>query len=313
MPPVTPASAFERDVLDGLLTPRKTLLPKYFYDARGAALFEAICETPEYYVTRAELEVLRTHQREIALAAGDHRVLLEYGSGAGLKVRLLLDAMANLTAYVPIDISAAQLVDVADSVQRAYPRLHIHPLAVDFTEPLTLPETVRGVGDPVAFFPGSTIGNFEPADAALLLGNIRDTVGAGGAVLLGVDRRKSRQVLEAAYNDRHGVTAAFNLNLLERINRELAADFAVHAFEHVALWNESASRIEMHLVSRQAQEVQVAGVRIRFAAGESIRTECSYKYDEARLTRLAARAGLRLDRLWTDTAGRFWVVLLRPA
>lgn len=310
--PAAEESALISDAIRGLLTPRKSLPPKYFYDARGAALFERICETPEYYVTRAELEILERHVHSIANSVQTATTLVEYGSGAGVKVRHLLSALPRVDTYVPIDICDEQLGTVAQELQQRFPALAVSPLAADFTQRIVLPEAIRRRGPSIGYFPGSTIGNFEPLDAAALLSNIRETLGRDGAIVLGVDRRKSRRALEAAYNDQAGVTAAFNLNLLERLNREANADFDVSRFSHIAIWNESASRIEMHLVSEVAHTVRVNGVRVGFEAGESIVTEYSYKYDETRLARLASRAGLAVDRTWTDSAEQFWVALLRP-
>jgi dimethylhistidine N-methyltransferase len=299
-----------RDVLAGLLATPKTLPPKLFYDDAGAALFERICELPEYYVTRAELEILTACAPELAGHLGSRAVLVEYGSGAGVKVRLLLDALDAAAAYVPVDISASQLQRVADEIRAAYPGLHVRPVCADFTRPLTLPAVAPG-GRPVAFFPGSTLGNFHPPDAAAFLRRIARTVGRDGALVLGLDRRKAVATLEAAYDDAQGVTAAFNRNVLARINRELGADFDLAAFEHRALWNATAGRVEMHLESRRAQVVRVAGRRIAFAAGERIWTESSYKYDDRSLAALAAAAGLVVERRWTDAHDRFWVLLLR--
>ncbi|HZF66523.1 MAG TPA: L-histidine N(alpha)-methyltransferase [Gemmatirosa sp.] len=299
-----------RDVLAGLQATPKTLPPKLFYDDAGAALFERICALPEYYVTRAELEILEACSRELAGHLGPRVVLVEYGSGAGVKVRLLLDALDAAAAYVPVDISASQLRCVADEIQAAYPALDVRPVCADFTRPLTLPTLAPG-GRPVAFFPGSTLGNFHPPDAAAFLRRIARTVGRHGALVVGLDRRKAAATLEAAYDDAQGVTAAFNRNLLARINRELAADFDLAAFEHRAVWNAAESRIEMHLESGRTQAVRVAGRRIAFAAGERIWTECSYKYDDRSLAALAAASGLTVERRWTDADDRFWVLLLR--
>lgn len=297
------------EVLRGLLAERKTLSPKLFYDAPGAALFERICELDEYYVTRAELEVLRARAAEIAALAGPRCALVEYGSGAGLKVRLLLDALEAPAAYVPIDISREQLGRVATALAGDYPGLAVRPLCADYTRPLQLPMLPAG-SRRVAFFPGSTIGNFHPAEATAFLRRLRDAVGPEGAVVLGVDRRKDAATLHAAYDDREGVTAAFNLNVLARLNRELDAGFDLARFRHRAVWNDAASRIEMHLVSVAEQRVRVAGVTVRFARGETIWTESSYKYDRARLRALVHAAGFRVRRTWTDARRRFWVAFL---
>jgi dimethylhistidine N-methyltransferase len=297
------------EVLRGLRGTPKVLPPKLFYDEEGARLFERICTLDEYYLTRSELTILRAHAAEIAELAGPRCALVEYGSGAGVKVRLLLDALNTPVAYVPIDISRAQLAAVAKELAAEYPAVTVRPLCADYTAPLRLPRLPAGARR-LAFFPGSTIGNFHPAEAAAFLHRIRCTVGPTGALLLGIDRRKDARILHAAYNDRAGVTAAFNLNMLGRLNRELAADFPLERFEHRAVFNDEASRIEMHLVSREPQVVHVAGESIAFEAGESIWTESSYKYDETRFCQLIAAAGFTIARLWTDSKEQFWVAFL---
>lgn len=304
--------ALAAEVRRGLGATPKQLPPKLFYDARGAALFERICALPEYYPTRTELAILRASVHEIAALAGPRSALVEYGSGAGEKVRLLLDALPDPAAYVPIDISAEQLAAVADALAADYPHVAVRPLAADYTRPLTLPPLPPGARR-LAFFPGSTIGNFHPVEAAAFLRRIRRTVGPRGALVLGVDRRKDARTLLAAYDDAAGVTAEFNLNVLARLNRELGADFDLASFRHVARWDDEASRIEMHLESVRAQTVRVAGLTVRFAPGETIWTESSYKYDRPRLDRLLAAAGFAVTRLWTDADDRFWVAFLVPA
>jgi dimethylhistidine N-methyltransferase len=303
--------ALRDDVLPGLLGTPKTLPAKLFYDAEGARLFERICTLDEYYLTRAELEILETHVGEIAELAGPRCALVEYGSGAGVKVRLLLEALADPVAYVPIDISREQLARVARELAGQFPRVAVRPLCADYTRRLrlaALPHDARRL----AFFPGSTIGNFHPAEAAAFLRRVRRAVGPDGALLLGVDRRKDARVLHAAYNDRAGVTAAFNLNVLARLNRELDANFDLSHFRHVAFFDPATSRIEMHLESLEAQIVRVAGEAVLFERGETIWTESSYKYDRARLDCLAAASGFSVTRLWTDAREQFWVGLLRP-
>lgn len=297
------------EALRGLRAERKTLPPKLFYDETGAELFERICTLPEYYLTRAELEILETRTGEIAELAGPRAALIEYGSGAGVKIRLLLDALTEPAAYVPIDISAVQLADVAAEIAAEYPALSVRPVAADYTRPLQLPPLPAG-SRRVAFFPGSTIGNFHPTEAAAFLHRIRRTVGRDGALVLGVDCRKSADILNAAYDDAAGVTAAFNLNVLRRLNRELGASFALDRFAHRAFFNEAASRVEMHIVSLEDQAVDVAGVRIDFEAGETIWTESSYKYDRDALEALVTSAGFRVTKLWSDCADRFWVAFL---
>ena len=297
------------DVLQGLVAERKTLPPKLFYDATGAELFERICEQPEYYPTRTELSILRASAGEIAELAGPRCALIEYGSGAGVKVRLLLEALASPVAYVPIDISREQLRRVADDLTDEYPEVAVLPVAADYTLPLELPPLPAGARR-LAFFPGSTIGNFHPTEAAAFLSRIRRTVGSGGALVLGVDRRKDAAVLDAAYDDAAGVTAAFNRNVLTRLNREYGATFDVERFAHRAFFNDTASRIEMHLVSLADQTATIGGRTIRFERGETIWTESSYKYDEERLDAIVTEAGFTIQRLWTDADDRFWVAML---
>jgi dimethylhistidine N-methyltransferase len=304
--------ALREEVLQGLRSRPKTLPPKLFYDAAGAQLFEQITTLPEYYLTRAELEILERHAGEIAQAVGPGCALIEYGSGAGIKVRLLLDALDRPLAYVPIDISTEQLASVARTMRRDYPSLAVLPVAADYTASFALPALPEGARR-VAFFPGSTIGNFHPTEATAFLRRIRRTIGAQGALILGVDRIKDPRVIEAAYDDAAGVTAAFNRNMLARVNRDFDGHFPVDRFTHRAAFNREAARIEMHLVSMDARSVFVAGESVPFESGESIWTESSYKYDEPRLAALASGAGLRIAGRWTDVAERFWVVMLEPA
>jgi L-histidine N-alpha-methyltransferase len=297
------------EVLRGLQSEPKTLPPKLFYDEAGAALFEQICELPEYYLTRAELEILHARAEDIAALTGPRVALLEYGSGAGVKIRLLLDALERPAAYVPIDISREQLARVASELVGEYPDVAVRPLNADYTLPHTVPDLpVRSRR--VAFFPGSTIGNFHPMDAAVFLGRVRRVVGKDGALVLGVDRRKRAATLNAAYDDAAGVTARFNLNILTRLNHDAAAHFDLSKFRHRAFFNPRASRVEMHLVSTEAQTVKVAGDYIDFEKGESIWTESSYKYDRARLEELVETAGFRLKKLWTNSKKQFWVAYL---
>ena len=297
------------EVLNGLTSTPKTLPAKLFYDDEGARLFERICTLDEYYLTRSELSILRARVGEIAMLAGPACALIEYGSGAGTKIRLLLDALHAPAAYVPIDISHLQLERVAADLASDYPRVAICPLCADYTRPLTLPN-LPAHARRLAFFPGSTIGNFHPAEAAAFLTRIRRTVGPGGMLVLGVDRRKDTATLHAAYDDPQGITAAFNLNMLRRINRELGADFDVRKFQHLAFFNDQAGRVEMHLVSTEDQVVHVAGTSVEIARSETIWTESSYKYDEEQLANVAGSAGFRVERLWTDRNDYFWVSVL---
>jgi L-histidine Nalpha-methyltransferase len=294
------------DVLRGLRATPKTLPPKLFYDAAGAELFERITTLPEYYLTRAELEILQRRTGEIAELTGPGAVLVEYGSGAGVKVRLLLDALDEPAAYIPVDISAVQLARVAEEIRVEYSHVPVHPVCADYTRPLDIP-ALHPRRRRLAFFPGSTIGNFHPTEAAAFLHRIRNTLGHDGALVLGVDRVKDAAILNAAYNDAEGVTEAFNLNMLRRLNRELGADFDLTRFAHRAFFNERAARVEMHLESLVRQTVTVAGETFTFEQGETIWTESSYKYDEVALETLVTSAAFTATRLWTDSAGHFWV------
>jgi len=303
------ASGIIEDVLCGLTASRKTLPAKLFYDEEGARLFERICTLDEYYLTRAELSILRNSVGEVAELVGSRAALVEYGSGAGVKIRLLLASLPQPAAYVPIDISHEQLARVSSELAGDYPNVAIRPLCADYTLPLSLPHLPEH-DRRFAFFPGSTIGNFHPAEAAAFLRRIRRAVGSGGMLLLGVDRRKDAATLNAAYDDREGVTAAFNLNVLRRINRELGADFDLSRFRHNAFFNETAGRVEMHLEATVAHEVDVGGTRIPFRRGETIWTESSYKGDREQLATGTSAAGFAVERLWTDASDQFWVALL---
>lgn len=306
------AALVAEEVLAGLRGSPKTLPPKFFYDEVGARLFEEICEQPEYYLTRAELSILQRHAGDIAELIGPNAALVEYGSGAGVKVRLLLDAMDHPLAYTPIDISHVQLMQVSATIGREYPGLAVRPLCADYMERLELPALPARTRRKIAFFPGSTIGNLHPAQAIGFLQRVRHAVGPEGALVLGVDRRKSKAVLNAAYNDAAGVTARFNLNMLVHLNREIGGTFDISHFRHLAFFNEEASRIEMHLESTSAQVIGVGGEEIAFAPGETIWTESSYKYDEDALRMVANAAGFALGHLWTDDDERFWLCYLVP-
>jgi dimethylhistidine N-methyltransferase len=298
---------FLRDVLAGLSRPDRWLPCKYFYDRRGAELFEQICELPEYYPTRCELQILERRAAEMAALLGPDCALVEYGSGAGRKTRLLLDHLGGSPTYVPVDISREQLHRTAKQLARDYPHVTVTPLCADFTRPFALPRLGAGVRRRVVYFSGSTIGNFAPAEAAQLLSHIAALVGPDGGLLIGVDLKKARTILEPAYDDARGVTAAFNLNLLARINRELGANFALEQFRHRAFYNEGPGRIEMHLVSTVRQVVSLAGQRFVLEEGEGICTEHSHKYSPADFRDLAARARLAVRSIWTDEGGLFSV------
>lgn len=304
------ASDFLDDALEGLSRPQKSLSPKYFYDAEGSRLFEAICELDAYYLTRTELELLRGAAAEIAALIPQGATLVEFGSGASLKTRLLLDAAPQLAAYAPIDISRKALADAARAIRRDYPALEVIPLAEDFTAALRLPDELAG-RPTFGFFPGSTLGNFPPAEAEALLSHARALLGPGGQFLVGVDLAKAEADLVAAYDDPLGVTAAFNVNVLVRMNRELGADFDIDGFAHQARWNAGESRIEMHLESLREQTVRLAGRSFRFAPGETLHTENSYKFTRDGLERLATRAGWRPRRWWASTHPAFALSLLQ--
>jgi dimethylhistidine N-methyltransferase len=302
---LVPADGFREDVIGGLSQPQKALPPKYFYDAEGSRLFERICRLPEYYPTRAELSLTRAHLADIARFAGRGCELIEYGSGASLKTRLLLGALRP-AAYVPVDISRAALAGAARRLAREFGWLHIFAVVGDFSQPLRLPVFRQRAGRRrVLYFPGSTIGNLSLQEAQAFLAMSRAQVGAGGAMLVGVDLKKDARLLHAAYNDAHGVTARFNLNLLRRINLELGADFDLRRFAHYAFYNAGAGRIEMHLVSLARQRVRLGRHRFAFAPGETIHTENSYKYAVAEFRALAAEAGFRAAKVWQDARGRF--------
>jgi len=292
-------NGFASDVLSGLSAPRKSLAPKYFYDERGSQLFEAITELKEYYPTRCELAILREHKADIAGVFGPKTALIEFGTGSTRKVRILLEAAKTVEAYVPVDISAEMLRQEARQLQHDYPRLRVLPVAADFTQPFRLPSAIVGLAR-AGFFPGSTIGNFEPQDAAAFLRHAGRMLGARATLVVGVDLVKDANILNAAYDDAAGVTAQFNLNLLTRINRELSADFNVDAFSHRAFYNSERRRIEMHLVSGRRQTVNIAGHVIEFTAGETIHTENSYKYTIESFGLLAQSAGWKPMTAWTD-------------
>jgi dimethylhistidine N-methyltransferase len=301
---------FLPDVLHGLSQPHKRLPCKYFYDQAGSQLFERICTLDEYYPTRCELAILQRHAPAIAGCLGTGVALIEYGSGSSRKTRLLLDRLRDPAAYLPVDINGDQLQQTALGLDRLYPNLAVHPVEADFTRPFALPTLGRPAARRVVYFSGSTIGNFEPAAARDLLAGIAQLCGQGGGLLLSVDLKKDPHVLHAAYNDHLGVTAAFNLNLLARVNRELGADFALDRYDHYAFYNPVPGRIEMHLVSHTAQTVHLGRMAFALAEGESICTEYSYKYSLNDLERLARETGLRVRQVWLDERAWFSVQYL---
>ena len=298
------------EVVSGLAKPQKTLPAKLFYDERGSVLFEAICELPEYYPTRTEAAMMRQHAGEMAAALGPDVLLIEYGSGSGAKTRILIDALRP-AAYSPIDISASALKSFAADLALSHPALPVSAICADYTMPLKLPDfTHLRYRRKVVYFPGSTIGNFTAGEALAFLRGTCAMVGEGGAMLVGVDLKKDPAVLHAAYNDAQGITGQFNLNVLVRINSELAANFDLSAFWHHAFYNAPLGRIEMHLVSRHAQSVAVAGRSFYFREGETIHTEISCKYAVPEFQALARQSGFRTMRVWVDEAGLFSVHLL---
>jgi dimethylhistidine N-methyltransferase len=298
-------SDFALDAIAGLSAEPKTLPAKYFYDDSGSALFEAITAVPEYYPTRTELGILKERAGEIAQLIPSGGALIEFGSGSTAKARIVLDAAA-VAAYVPVDISAGFLGQEAARLGRDLPGLRILPIAADFTKPFELPPAIR-LRARVGFFPGSTIGNFEPPEAARFLRHAAALLGRGARLIVGVDLIKDVAVLDAAYNDAAGVTAAFNLNLLRRINRELGADFDLNRFRHRAFFNRARNRVEMHLASSLAQDVRLCDRTISFARDETIHTENSYKYSVDSFQALAAEAGWSPVAVWTDPARYFSV------
>lgn len=297
--------AFLEDVLHGLEQPQKWLPCKYFYDAHGSQLFDRICALPSYYPTRTEQAILDARRHEIAGLAGAGAALIELGSGSSVKVRTLLDALEQPAAYVPIDISRTHLLAAAADLAGDHPSLCVVPVCADYTRPFPLPP--EAAGRRFGFFPGSTIGNFDREDARTFLAAVAETLGPGAGLVIGADLKKDPAILGAAYDDPEGVTAAFNLNLLARINRELCGDFDLDAFGHEARWNEAAGRIEMHLVSRRAQSVRIGRACFGFRDGESIHTESSHKYTLDGFRALAEEAGWQSLAVWTDPDGLFSV------
>jgi dimethylhistidine N-methyltransferase len=301
---------FQRDVVDGLARTQKEIPCKYFYDARGSELFDAICDLDEYYLTRAELAILRAYAGDIAAMIGEDCELIEFGSGSATKTRLLLEQLRAPRAYLPVDIAKEHLERSSQAIADGFPGVPVVPVCADFTAPLVLPETGSPKPRRVVYFPGSTIGNFSPKAAVCLLRSIARLVGDGGGLLIGFDLDKDESVVWPAYNDRRGMTAAFNLNLLARINRELGADFNLTAFAHDAPYVRSKERVEMHLVSLDRQIVSLAGSAFHFDRGETIHTECSYKYSPAHFGQLTELAGFALAGEWLDQRRYFSVQYL---
>ena len=299
---------FQSDVLAGLRQVSKQLPCKYFYDSSGSELFDRICRLDEYYLTRSELAIMDRFAFEMGAQIGSGAMLVEYGSGSSVKTRYLLDALPDAVAYVGIDVSGQHLRKAARELARDYPRIEILSVCADFTRDIALPTSKRPPTHAAVYFPGSTIGNFVPAQAAELLGRIARLCGQAGGLLIGIDLKKDPAIIEAAYNDRAGVTAQFNLNLLQRINRELGADFDLDRFSHQARYNSDLGRIEMYLVSGSGQAVTIGDEQIEFAAGETICTEYSHKYTVDEFASIAATSGLALHKEWTDQNRHFAVL-----
>jgi dimethylhistidine N-methyltransferase len=305
-PAPAPDHDFHTDMLAALAAPVRSMSPKYFYDVQGSALFDAICELPEYYPTRTELAILRRHAPDIAALCGPRAEVVEFGAGSLTKVRLLLQALERPTRFVPIDISGEHLHAAAERLRAEQPGLDVAPLVADYTAPLQLPPSAAGAGRRIGFFPGSTIGNFDPEQALDFL-RMAASLLRGGALVLGADLIKEPALLHAAYNDAQGVTAAFNLNLLARANRELGTDFDLDGFAHSAFYNSPRQRIEMHLVARRRQVVRLGARAFTFEEGETLHTENSYKFSVDGMRALAERAGFTPGPVWTDPERLFSV------
>ena len=304
---------FLTDVIDGLNQKPKTLKPKYFYDNRGAELFTEICKTPEYYPTRTEIEILKLNAKDIASEIGDNVALIEYGSGALEKIQILLNVLENPAGIIPVDISKDQLIEATAELQTMYPDLKIIPIPADFTKPISIPKLSPAPANRVAFFPGSTIGNFEPDLAISFLQGITDTIGPGGLLLIGFDLKKQTETLVAAYDDKAGITETFNKNILHRINTELGGNFDIQSFKHIARYNEKEGRIEMHLESQTNQSVSIKNTVFQFMEKETIHTENCYKFTETDFKVLASKAGLSPVKAWNDNRRYFAVMLLRAS
>jgi dimethylhistidine N-methyltransferase len=301
------SSDFISDAIAGLSSNPRTLPCKYFYDERGAALFQKICELPEYYITRTEIDILDRNRAEIASHLGPNIELIGLGTGAGTKTRILIEALETPAVYVPVDISEKQLRESTANFRKIFPDLEILPVCADYLQPVVLPSPDHKPARNVVYFPGSTIGNFEPDEAVQFLRRVANVCRENGGLLIGADLKKARDVLEAAYNDRSGVTAQFNLNLLARANRELGADFDLDQWRHRAIYNSDAGRIEMHLISESDQFVHLDEQRFHFRRAEKIVTEFSYKYSPEEFSALARKAEFEFAQMWTDDARLFGV------
>ena len=312
IPAPSRTDALTNGVLEGMRKHPRQLSPVWFYDELGSFLFDSICELPEYYLTRTELQIMRQHAPDMAHHIGPDAAIIEFGSGTSMKTRELLTQLESPAAYVPVDIARDHLLAAASAIARDYPTLRVIPICADFTRPFDLPAHVHTARRRVVYFPGSTLGNFDQDAARDLLQRMRQITGKNGAVLIGIDLKKDPRVLERAYNDRAGVTAEFNVNALRHINRELGTDFDLDAFEHVAVWVENQSRVEMHLVSKRDQDVHVGDETVHIDKGEHLTTEFCHKYTLESFADLAATAGLSVSRVWMDPAKQFSVQLLEP-
>lgn len=305
-----PASELLEVARHGLALKPKRLPSWLFYDQRGSALFEQICEQPEYYLTRCEIALMSEHAADIADSLGSDVRVVEYGSGSGRKTRMLLRHLRDPVSYVPVEISPEPLQHSVQRLAQEFPQLPLQPLCADFSKPLRLPIPPRAPRRTVLYFPGSTIGNFEAHDAVALLRKMRGEMGDAGGLLVGVDLKKDPALIEAAYNDAAGVTAEFTLNMLLRLNREIGSDFDLAAFAHRARYNPMAGRIETQLVSRREQQVAIGRDKVRFGADEAIQVEYSCKYSLEDFAALADKAGLAVQRVWTDSRRMFSVQYL---
>jgi len=301
------SSDFLADVIAGISSNPRTLPCKYFYDERGTALFQKICELPEYYITRTEIDILDRNRAEIASQLGPSVELIGLGTGAGTKTRILVEALKDPAVYISVDISEKQLRESTALFQKIFPDLEILPVCADYLQPVVLPTPSHKAARNVVYFPGSTIGNFEPNEAMEFLRRIANVCRENGGLLIGVDLKKDQHVIEAAYNDRAGITAQFNLNLLARMNREVGADFDLDQWRHRAIYNSSAGRIEMYLISEIDQFVHLDEHKFHFRRGEKITTEYSYKYAQEEFAALAGKVGFEFVRMWTDNARLFGV------
>lgn len=288
------------EIVAGLNLPEKMISPKYFYDERGSKLFERICELPEYYVTRTEIGIMESCMNEISRVIGRHVSLIEYGIGSGLKTQILLENLDDPVAFIPIDISPEHLAESCQNLAKRFPQIEILPVTADFTRPVPIPVPGRTPARKIVYFPGSTIGNFEPEAALGLLNVMHEEAGPGGALLIGVDLKKDCKIIESAYNDSEGVTAQFNLNVLRRLNREYGTDFDLDAFRHMAKYNDSLGRIEMWLISQRDQEVTLGEHRFSFTEGEKIITEYCHKFSLEGFRELASAAGFEHVNTWLD-------------